>query len=250
MLTRMGSACDWGNGLPLKASLLGKMNRLEVHHIFPKAQLYKLNYTRAEANAIANFCFLTKDTNLNISDRLPEEYFPEIEDNHPGALSSQWIPMDRELWKKENYLDFLEARKELLAKEINQRLEELLHGEKHWLEGPVAAAPEVPVVIGGIDSEAEEEELEAINVWMEEQGLMGGDISYDFADPDTGEQRAVFDLAWPNGIQEELSQPVAVLLNETAQVLALANGAGYRCFTNVNEFKQYVEREILGAIVA
>ena len=41
LLTRMGAARDWGTGLPLKASLLGKMSRLEVHHIFPKAQLYK-----------------------------------------------------------------------------------------------------------------------------------------------------------------------------------------------------------------
>jgi hypothetical protein len=41
LLTRMGDAEDWGTGLPLKASLLGKMSKLEVHHIFPKAQLYK-----------------------------------------------------------------------------------------------------------------------------------------------------------------------------------------------------------------
>ena len=33
MLTRMGDARDWGSGLPLKASLLGKTNRLEMHHI-------------------------------------------------------------------------------------------------------------------------------------------------------------------------------------------------------------------------
>jgi hypothetical protein len=72
MLTRMGEARDWGTGLPLKASLLGKMSRLEVHHIFPKAQLRKRNYKRSEVNALANFCFLTKDTNLDISDRQPE----------------------------------------------------------------------------------------------------------------------------------------------------------------------------------
>jgi hypothetical protein len=42
----MGEARDWGTGLPLKASLLGKMSRLEVHHIFPKAQLYKRKYKR------------------------------------------------------------------------------------------------------------------------------------------------------------------------------------------------------------
>ena len=46
LLTRMGEARDWETGLPLKASLLGKMSRLEVHHIFSKAQLYKRNFIR------------------------------------------------------------------------------------------------------------------------------------------------------------------------------------------------------------
>ncbi len=99
LLTRMGEAKDWGTGLPLKASLLGKMSRLEVHHIFSKAQLYKRNFNQVEVNALANFCFLTKETNLNISDRLPEDYFPEVEAAQPGALASQWIPVDPALWK-------------------------------------------------------------------------------------------------------------------------------------------------------
>ena len=86
LLTRMGEAKDWGNGLALKAGLLGKMSSLEVHHIFPKARLYKCKYRRPEVNAVANFCFQTKDTNLEISDRLPEEYFPKFETRHPGGL--------------------------------------------------------------------------------------------------------------------------------------------------------------------
>jgi len=250
MLTRMGSACDWGTGLPLKASLLGKMNRLEVHHIFPKAQLYKRKYSRPEANAIANFCFLTKDTNLNIRDRLPEGYFPDIEESHPGALASQWIPMDQRLWKVENYREFLDARKILLAEEMNHRLEELLHGDTQWLEGPAGAAPVSALVVGGIASQAEEEELEALNRWVAEQGLPPGEMAYDLADPESGEQKAVFDLAWPSGIQSQLSQPVAVLLNESAHVLSLANAAGFRCFTSVGSFKAYVQGEILGVAAA
>ena len=65
------------------------------------------------------------------------------------------------------------------------------------------------------------------------------------ADEETGEQKAVFDLAWPNGIQAGLSQPVAVLLNEGGDVIALASGAGYRCFTTPTDFRQYVEDEFL-----
>jgi hypothetical protein len=109
LLTRTGEAKDWGSGIPLKSSLLGKMNQLEVHHIFPKAQLYKRNHRRSDVNAVANFCFLTKDTNLKISATPPEVYFEQVDKAHPGALASQWIPMDRELWRLDRYLDFLEA---------------------------------------------------------------------------------------------------------------------------------------------
>lgn len=246
LLTRMGEAKDWGTGLPLKASLLGKMSKLEVHHIFPKAQLYKHSYKRAEVNALANFCFLTKDTNLNISDRLPEVYFPEVEEAHPGVLASQWIPMDRALWKIENFREFLEARKFLLAAEVNQRMEELLHGDSRWLAGVSAAVPVTAHVGGGITSEDEEAQLQALNDWMDVRGLPPGVLAYDFADPDTGEQKAVFDLAWPNGVQEELSQPVAVLLNESSEIIAVASQAGFRCFTTIGDFQEYLRREVLG----
>lgn len=245
LLTRMGGSCDWGTGLPLKSSLLGKMSRLEVHHIFPKAQLYKRKFKKPEVNALGNFCFLTKDTNLVITDRLPEEYFPQIEKAHPGALASQWIPMDPSLWKIENYRQFLEARKVLLADELNRRMEELLHGDTRWLAGPSAAIPAVSVVSDGSTDDPEEKQLEALNDWIAAQALPRGELSYDFADPNTGAQRAVFDLAWPSGIQEELSQPVAVLLNESAEMIAVASQAGFRCFTSVDEFRSYVESEIL-----
>lgn len=246
LLTRMGQARDWGTGLPLKSNLLGKMSKLEVHHIFPKAQLYKHNYLRSEVNALGNFCFLTKDTNLNISDRLPESYFPEVEASHPGALASQWIPTDPVLWKIENFRDFLHARKALLASEVNNRMAELLHGETRWLgDNSVSAPPSQVTIVGGITSEEEEAQLEGVNNWMEEQRLPRGLLAFDFADPATGEQKAVFDLAWPNGIQEELSIPVTVLLNEGAETIAIASQAGYRCFTTVSEFKRYVQLEIL-----
>ena len=245
-LTRMGEARDWGTGLPLKANLLGKMSRLEVHHIFPKAQLKKNGYNRAERNALANFCFLTKGTNLEILDGLPEEYFLAVEKAHPGALASQWMPMDPELWKMKNYRDFLEARKVLLADEVNARLRSLLHGEERWLEGTTVVKAEDKVVSGGITSEQEEQDLIELNDWVAEQGLPKGILGYDYADEQTGDQKAVFDLAWPNGIQEELSQPVAVFLNEEAETIAMASQAGFRCFMDIAAFKSHVATELLG----
>ena len=245
MITRMGQARDWGTGLPLKSNLLGRLNKLEVHHIFPKAQLYKRNRSKSEVNALGNFCFLTKDTNLKILDRLPEQYFPEIEAAHPGALASQWIPQDEKLWKMENYLDFLEARKALLADEVNRRMLDLLHGDEKWM-GTKASIPILPVEIaGGIANEEEEREIEDFNNWIESNNLPKGVVSYDFSDNETGEQKAIFDLAWPNGIQEELSNPVALLLNETSEVLAIASQAGFKCFLTTDELKKYIQTEIL-----
>jgi hypothetical protein len=251
MLTRMGQARDWGSGLPLKANLLGKMSRLEVHHIFPKAQLYKRNYDRTQVNALANFCFLTKDTNLQILDRPPEVYFPEIEASHPGSLASQWIPMDEMLWRLDRYEDFLAARRELLAKEANSRFEELLHGDGQWL-AELAKSPtqEPSIVVGGISSEAEEQQLLKVNEWIVNLGLARGALAFDYADPISGQQIAIFDLAWPQGLQAELSEPVALLLNEGEDTIGIANQAGYRCFTTEESFRDYVHKEVLADLAA
>ena len=102
-----------------------------------------------------------------------------------------------------------------------------------------------PKPVGGISSELEERQLEMLNDWTEHRGLARGVPAFDYADPQSGEQKAIFDLAWPEGVQPGLSQPVAVLLNETAEVLALASEAGFRCFTSIPGFRAYIEAEIL-----
>ena len=247
MLTRMGEAHDLGSGLPLKANLLGKMSRLEVHHIFPKAQLYKHGYERRDVNALGNFCFLTKGTNLGISDTRPEVYFPEIEERHPGALASQWIPTDPKLWTLDAYRDFLAARRERLAGQANGCLADLLHGDRSYLgsETPAAAGKAKAPVVGGIASDEEERALLAVNEWVAQQGLQPGELAYDYANPETGAQEAIFDLVWTDGLQPGLSEPVALLLDEGDDVIELANRAGLRCFISVESFRTYVSKELL-----
>ena len=249
MLTRMGNAKDWCSALPLKTGMLGKMSQLEVHHIFPKSRLYEKNYSRSEVNALANFCFLTKECDLKIGNDLPQDYFPVVEAEHSGALASQWIPDSPELWKIENYRAFLAERRRLLARETNRRMEELLHGDTRWIGGAPTQF-QVPVgadVPGGIDSEDEEAQIDALNNWVGTLALPRGDVSYDYTDPETGAQLAVFDLAWPEGIQVGLSHPVAVLLNEDDETLRIAAKAGYKCFTREQDFRQYVSSEIMPA---
>src|SRR6185437_3588040 len=128
LLTRVQGARDFGSGLPLHSHLLGHLASLQIHHIFPKAVLYAAGYGRSQVNAIANFCFLTQDTNLAIGKRKPEDYFAAVEAKNPGALASQWIPQDPELWRIDRYPDFLAARRELLAGAANGLLDQLRAG--------------------------------------------------------------------------------------------------------------------------
>jgi len=249
LLTRVHEARDWGTGIPLKQQLLGKMSSLEVHHIFPKAQLYKHGYSRSQVNAVANFCFLTKDTNLAIGAQRPRDYFPKIQAEHPGALDSQWIPADPELWELDNYLEFLEERKRLLADAANSFLDELAHGvlelEEEGRFVPAEVGAGSSAMPGGVEGEEEERELLQLNSWIEENGLPKGMNSYEIADAVSGNPVAVFDLAWPSGLQEGLSQPVAVLLNEGKATLEVANDQGFRYFTSVGAFQDYVREDVL-----
>ena len=251
-LTRVGQARDWGTGQVLKSMLLGHMNALEVHHIFPKALLYKHGFEKVQVNAVANFCFQTKATNLQIADRPPAEYFAETEAQHPGALASQWIPMDRELWETANYPQFLEARQVLLAQAANALLEDLSHEAAPVAQAieraPITAIPtsKAEAIPGGVEDAEEEAILKAMNEWLRGHGLPAGRIEHELSDPSTGDPLAILDLAWPNGLQEGYSAPVALLLEEPPEVLRVANDCGFRYFTSAAAFEHYVEHEVLG----
>ena len=253
MLTFRGAAKDFCHGTPLIGGThFGSMKDRHLHHIFPKAQLYKQGYNRPQVNALANFCFLTAECNLKISDSKPEEYLPQIRDKQPGALESQWIPMDENLWEIENYERFLEARRQLLAAETNRQLNILLDGpeanmpvrqtEVSKVRPATAIADRVP---GGVADDAEQQLIDDLRAWMKDQYLPEGQLSFELADATTGNPLAVLDLAWPLGIQEGLTHPVAVLLDEPLEVLSAANMAGFKFFTTVEKFKDYVRVQLL-----
>lgn len=248
LLTRVCGACDWGNNLPLTAHLLGKTSGLEVHHIFPKALLYKHanKYTQAEVNAIANFCFLTKTTNLKISDREPEIYFAEIEKNYPGALASQWIPMDQTLWKLENYRDFLAERRLLLAHAANNFLEPLGSGQVTSSAAPPAVfSTTAPPIAASADSD--DEELLKLGIAVEQQGYPGPEISWELAG--SNQPPLTADLAWPAGVQQGLSVPLALVRDDSAAQQAF-QAAGFRVCLSVADLQAYLQKEIGLAIAS
>ena len=243
LLTRICSAIDFGTGLPLKADLLGRINALQVHHIFPKSLLYEYGYPRSEVNAVANFCFLTQDTNLDIRAKEPQVYLEKIEANHPGALASQWIPLDRSLWKIENYPEFLAERKRLLADAANYFLNELLTGESS-LNQPVDYSTELTHVVME-DINADEELMELL-LWIEGKGwsnLPIPELNYEINDPATGENLAIVELAWPNGLQVGYSKPLALTLEDNPEIRIILNQADYIFFNSIDTLKDYLEHQ-------
>ena len=237
MLTRVCQARDWSSGLELKHGMLGQQSALELHHVFPKAKLYRHGYSKSEANALGNFTFLTAETNKEISDADPSSYLPRYIEKMPGAVESHWIPMDPELWKIENYANFLAARRELLANAANKFFEELRGGLR-------AAEPETESMLPPSSALAATDEearvIAAVNAWIESQGLPRGELALELVNEVTGEIDAVLDLAWPDGIQVGLSPPVALLLNEDASVEEAAGSHGFRFFTSEEGLKRYV----------
>lgn len=107
---------------------MGKKYELEWDHIFPYSLLKEKGYNRNNrmkyslAQEITNRAILTQVANRKKSNRLAEGYLDETAENFPSALEKQCIPKDRELWKMENFEDFLENRRILLADELNNFL--------------------------------------------------------------------------------------------------------------------------------
>ncbi len=132
VVAKQHGGVDWFNGLSLARSM-GRSYAIQSHHIFPVSRLYEEggyngnNHLHVKiVNEIANRVFITEKTNREISNRLPEEYLPEIKECYPKALWAQFIPDNTELWRIENYKGFLEVRRELIAQAINDYMEGLL----------------------------------------------------------------------------------------------------------------------------
>ena len=240
MLTRVHGARDFGSGLPLHSHLLGHLTSLQVHHIFPKAVLYDAGYPRSQVNAVANFCFLTQDTNLAIGKRRPEDYFPEVEKKHPGVLASQWIPDDPALWRIDRYPDFLAARRELLAGAANAFLGALRTGTA---PGANELLERQKVVVETIDDQdARNEEVAALIVELTELGCAEPAVDCEISDPGTGKALAIAEACWPEGLQPGQGNPVVLELDPGESDLARLEELGYEVFTSTDSLRGYVRR--------
>lgn len=82
----------------------------DVHHIFPVSYLIGSRYEQLSSD-IGNLTLITSQSNQRLSNKLPENYLPEVPSE---ILKSHYIPEDRECWKLEKIEEFIEQRKKLL----------------------------------------------------------------------------------------------------------------------------------------
>ena len=125
-----GAVC-LGTGLKLQQNM-GEKYVLERGHIFAYARLKKsvdengnlyynmdnrLDYSLAQE--LTNRAILTLDANRAKSDMNAHAFLTSVKERHPSALEMQCIPENKELWKIENYKEFLQKRRDILAEELN-----------------------------------------------------------------------------------------------------------------------------------
>ena len=122
---RAVGARDWRSNLTIAIDHKGAQDKLQFHHIFPKAVL-KGTYTDREANDIANLCFISGKTNRQISNKTPLTYFSElIEKAGREPFAAQCIPTEQQILGLKAYKGFLVARRA----QVTARLNEFLQGK-------------------------------------------------------------------------------------------------------------------------
>lgn len=238
LLTRVHGAKDFGTGLDLRATLLGRLSSLQVHHTFPKKVLYDAGCSRGEVNAVANFVFLTQDTNLAIGKTPPEQYMPPIAEAMPGVLDSQWIPADPGLWQVSRYADFLGARRALLADTANRFLDSLL-------DGSASAADPLPRAQAVVDDEpdAQSVQINALIAELRQHAVVEPLRDWQVDDPQTGSRLAVAEAYWPDGLQPGRGEPVVLELDPDDSDIERMQAIGYRVFTSIRSLREFVDRE-------
>jgi len=136
-------------GVQLRKNM-GEKYLLERDHIFAYARLKnsvdengelyydmddKFDYSLAQE--MTNRCILSQAGNREKSDMDAQAFLENVQQEYPSALRLQCIPENKELWKIENFQKFLEKRREMLADELNNYLNNISITEDVKSEMPI-----------------------------------------------------------------------------------------------------------------
>lgn len=115
-------AKDWWHDVEITESTGAGGFSIEYHHVHPQATL-RPYYAKSEINDLANLVFISATANKKISDRSPQDYFPELLDGR-DELSPHYVPLNESLRTADAYREFLAERRKLLAAAMTQLLDE------------------------------------------------------------------------------------------------------------------------------
>ncbi len=138
IMLSQNEARDWFNGIPINQNAYSFS--LHKHHIFPVALLKRNGFSTDNKiqndliNEISNLAIITSNTNLQISDREPSKYLPEILQRYPNSIQNHYIPDNQELWKVENFREFLINRRTLISKAMNEFLDNYKENEANFYD--------------------------------------------------------------------------------------------------------------------
>ncbi|MCI0711052.1 MAG: DUF262 domain-containing protein [Chloroflexi bacterium] len=113
----------------------------DVHHIFPRDFLKRAGMTKGQYNQIANYVMSQSEINIAIGNKAPTTYFTELLNQCNGGarrygnitdinelsenLDMNCIPEGIEHMTVDDYPDFLQARRQLMAEKIKTYFESL-----------------------------------------------------------------------------------------------------------------------------
>lgn len=166
-LKSRGAVC-LTTGMALRKNM-GAKYQLERDHIFPYSKLKEVGYADTSykyslAQELTNRAILTQIANRKKSDTHAENYLASVKTRFPNALELQCIPEDPNLWKIENYEQFLEERRKMLANQLNVFLQNIT----------ASVVPVAPVSLADMIGDGESDELEFKSTlrWDLMQGLV------------------------------------------------------------------------------
>jgi hypothetical protein len=119
LLFRDRKALDWATSLQISPKHSNASDKIEFHHIFPKAFLKatRPDLVDRDINDIANLAFIGSATNKQISDKTPATYRT---DYPSGALSAQLIDFDTWGDQPADFERFTTARRQAIADALNE----------------------------------------------------------------------------------------------------------------------------------
>ncbi|MFQ4138422.1 DUF262 domain-containing protein [Nodosilinea sp. PGN35] len=100
---------------------LSEFNRKQYHHVFPQAFLKQRNFQSDKISSMVNYCFLPSDSNKRISSKAPSDYFFNVipQSKYQDILQSNLLPINKDIYRHNDYERFLEERAALLKQKID-----------------------------------------------------------------------------------------------------------------------------------